>query len=245
MLSCPRGILSGPPCQAGLRTRGVLVGYDYRDPQNRTGAAATLTRLKKQLVDVTGVTVEAISERYASAEAHWQLSKAIGVHVYQVTGGWHADLEFGDLPKGVPDLIGTPEPVPTKAEAIESVVGMMSICAQRDAVPSPSPTSGLRWFCFDEHEIPVDPDMLESYVARIPEVAFGKTDILNELDLIRAEIAGNGPVTPSAWAAADFQLRYDACRLCCTAMAFGIMRTEFDPTLADHQTSELSSPGLH
>jgi hypothetical protein len=221
------------------------VGYNYRDPENRTKAAAMLTHLKGQLVDVTGVTVEALSERYALAEAHWQLSKATGVHVYQDAGGWHADLEFDDLPKGIPELIGTLEPVPTQAEAIESVVGMMSICAQRDAVPAPSPTGGLRWFRFDEQEIPVDPGMLESYVARVPDVDFGKEDILHELDLLRVEIAGDGPVTQVAWAAADFQVRYDACRMCCTAMAFGIMRIGYDPTLHDHRTVEPVTPSMH
>ncbi|KQO70808.1 hypothetical protein ASF22_16195 [Methylobacterium sp. Leaf87] len=115
------------------------MAYKYRNPQNRMRAAALLRHLKGQLIDVTGVQIETFTNTAASAEAYWQLSKACGVHVYQEHDGWHADLEFKDLPKGIPVLIGMPVPVATRAEAIESVVGMMSICAQRDAVPPPDP----------------------------------------------------------------------------------------------------------
>lgn len=200
------------------------MGYDHHNPQNRMKAASLLRQLKGQMIDVTGVTVEALSNTYAAAEAYWQLSKAAGVHVYREGAGWHADLVFKDLPKGVPHIVGTPAPVPTRAEAIESVVGMMSICAQRDRIPPPDPATGLRWFRFDELEVPVDPGMLRDYAARVPEVDFTKDDILRELAGLRAEIAGDGPVTRSVWDAAPFQTRYDACRMCCAAMAFGVLQ---------------------
>lgn len=215
------------------------MAYNHRNPQNRARAVALLTHLKGQLVDVTGVTVEARSNVFAAAEAYWQLSKASGVHLYQEGGGWHADLEFRGLPAGIPTVVGTPTPVPTRAQAIESVVEMMSICAQRDNVRPPDPGTGLRWFRFDEHEVPVDPGMLESYAARVAVVAFGASDVLKELDILRTEIAGAGPVTSDAWAAAGDQTRYDACRMCCAAMAFGVTATSFDPSEAP------SPPGMH
>ncbi|MEE9481648.1 hypothetical protein [Methylobacterium ajmalii] len=203
-----------------------------------------LRQLKVQLVDVTGAQVEARSNLFAASEAYWQLSKAAGVHLYQEGGGWHADLEFKGLPPGVPRIVGTPEPVPTRAEAVESVVEMMSMCAQRDGITPPDPKTGLRWFRFDDHEVPVDPEMLEHFASRVSVVAFDAAHIRKELDLLRADIAGDAPVTAEAWAAADFQLRYDACRMCCAAMAFGIMQVSYDPQ-ADLEPVSASAPGMH
>ncbi|KQU00836.1 hypothetical protein ASG60_19600 [Methylobacterium sp. Leaf469] len=220
------------------------MGYKHRHPQNRAKAASLLSRLKGELVNVTGIQVEALSNVYAAAEAYWQLSKASGVHLYQEGGGWHADLEFKGLPPGVPTIVGTPEPVPTREEAIESVVGMMSMCAQRDHVTPPDPTTGLRWFRFDDHQVPVDPGMLEHFVSRVPVVAFDADHIRRELDLLRADISGDAPVTAEAWAAAEFQLRYDACRMCCAAMAFGIMQVSYDPSV-DLDLVSAPAPGMH
>ncbi|TGE02645.1 hypothetical protein [Methylobacterium nonmethylotrophicum] len=221
------------------------MGYKHYIPQNRAKAAALLRQLKGQLVDVTGVQVEARSNVFAAAEAYWQLSKASGVHLYQVGAGWHADLEFKGLPPGVPTIVGTPEPVATRAEAIESVVGMMSICAQRDNVPPPDPATGLRWFRFDDHEVPVDPRMLEHFASRVPVVKFDASHVRRELDLLRADISGDAPVTADAWAAADFQLRYDACRMCCAAMAFGIMQVSYDPSASLELADGPAAPGMH
>ena len=220
------------------------MGYKHSNPQNRAKAASLLRQLKGQLVDVTGVRVEALSNVYAASEAYWQLSKAAGVHLYQEGGGWHADLEFKGLPHGIPRIVGTPEPVATRAEAIESVVEMMSMCAQRDNVPPPDPATGLRWFRFDEHQIPVDPRMLQHFVSRVPEVAFDADHIRKELDLLRADISGDAPVTADAWEAAEFQLRYDASRMCCAAMAFGIMQMSYDPP-ADLDLALAAAPGMH
>ncbi|MER2193611.1 hypothetical protein [Methylobacterium brachiatum] len=220
------------------------MGYNHNNPQNRAKAASMLRQLKVQLVDVTGAQVEARSNLFAASEAYWQLSKAAGVHLYQEGGGWHADLEFKRLPPGVPRIVGTPEPVPTRAEAVESVVEMMSMCAQRDGITPPDPKTGLRWFRFDDHEVPVDPEMLEHFASRVSVVAFDAAHIKKELDLLRADIAGDAPVTAEAWAAADFQLRYDACRMCCAAMAFGIMQVSYDPQ-ADLEPVSASAFGMH
>lgn len=220
------------------------MGYKHHNPQNRAKAASLLGQLKGQIVDVTGVQVEARSNVFAAAEAYWQLSKASGVHLYKVGDEWHADLEFKGLPLGVPTIVGTPEPVATRAEAVESVVEMMSICAQRDNVPPPDPATGLRWFRFDDHQVPVDPQMLEHFASRIPAVAFDAMHIRKELDLLRTDISGDAPVTAEAWAAAEFQLRYDACRMCCAAMAFGIMQVSYDPS-TDLDLVSAPAPGMH
>lgn len=220
------------------------MGYKHRNPQNRMRAAAMLRQLKGQLVDVTGVKVEAFSDTAASAEAYWQLSKASGVHVYQEGGGWHADLEFSDLPQGIPTIIGTPEPLPTRAEAIESVVDMMSICAQRDAVPAPDPSTGLRYFRFDDHEVPVHPALLAEDVGRTRTLGIDLAEIIADLEAVRIEIAGDGPVTQAAWEAASFENRYEACNLCCIAMALGVRQLTFDPTLSAERDAG-PMPAMH
>jgi len=210
--------------------------YNHRNPQNRTRAAALLRQLKGQLVDVTGATVTAVSNTAASSEAHWQLSKASGVHVYQQDGGWHADLVFKDLPVGVPSVIGTPEPVATRAEAIESVVRMMSICAQRDGVPLPAPAGEMRWFRFDEHEVPIHAGLLADYVEQAKGLNTNPDDLIEDLEAIRLEITGGSPVTAMEWDAADFDTRYHAIKLCHIAMANGIMELTY---------SGPATPGLH
>ena len=221
------------------------MGYKHHNPQNRAKAASLLRQLKGRLVDVTGVQVEARSNIFAAAEAYWQLSKASGVHLYKVGDGWHADLEFAGLPPGVPTIVGTPEPVVSRTEAIESVVDMMSICAQRDGITPPDPRTGLRWFRFDDHDVPVDPGMLEHFASRVSVVAFDATHIRRELDLLRADISGDAPVTTETWAAADFQLRYDACRMCCAAMAFGIMQVAYDPSASLDLADAPAALGMH
>lgn len=105
-----------PPTRAA--GRGVAGADNHRNPQNRARAAALLRHLKGQLVDVTGVAVDAQSNVFAAAEAYWQLSKASGVNLDQEGGGWHADLEFKGRPAGIPAVVGTPAPVPTRAQAI-------------------------------------------------------------------------------------------------------------------------------
>lgn len=220
------------------------MSYKYRNPQNRMRAASLLRQLKDQLIDVTGVGIEAFSNVYASSEAYWQLSKATGVHVYRYGGGWHGDLEFGGLPPGIPTIVGTPEPVATRTEAVESVVGMMSICAQRDDVTPPDPATGMRWFRFDELEVPVDPGMLRESSARVPVTDITRDEVLRALDDLRTEISDDGPVTRSAFDAASARSRHDACRMCCVAMAFGIGRVNFDPS-RDRGPVDGMSPAPH
>lgn len=220
------------------------MSYRHTDPLNFARAAKLLLHLRGQLVDVTGAEMEIFSNVYASAQEHWQLSKATGVHVYREGDGWHADLVFKDLPRGVANIVGTPAPVATRDEAIDSVVNMMSLCAMRDGVQHPRPASGLRWFRFDQHEIPVDPGMLESYTARVSQVDFTGEDVMQQFDELRFEIAGDGPVTRENWAAASYQLRYDACRMCCTAMAFGYSRVAFDPARPYRPDLEAEAPSM-
>ncbi|TXN34199.1 hypothetical protein FV232_23110 [Methylobacterium sp. WL30] len=221
------------------------MGYRHRNPQNRMKAASLLRLLKGRLIDVSGVKVEVSSNATASAEAYWQLSKASGVHVYQEGDGWHADLEFKGLPDGVPAMIGTPAPVSTRAEAIESVVGTMSVCAQRDAVQAPDTATVMRWFRFDDHEVPVHPKMLSDYIERAKALGTDPADVLSDLDDIRIEITGGGPVTREAWDAASFQSRYDACKFCCIAMAVGISQVTFDPGSPRMAPDAYPALGLH
>jgi hypothetical protein len=208
-------------------------------------AAALLRHLKGQLIDVTGVQIETFTNTAASAEAYWQLSKACGVHVYQEHDGWHADLEFKDLPKGIPVLIGMPVPVATRAEAIESVVGMMSICAQRDAVPPPDPETGLRWFRFDQHEVPIHPKLLADYTLQAQTLLTDPADIYADLEDIRMEITGGGPVTSRNWEAAAFESRYAALKICHVAMANGMRQFSLDQNAAPRPDVDQAAPSMH
>lgn len=145
----------------------------------------------------------------------------------------------------MPTIIGTSTPVSTRAEAVEHVVGMMSVCAQRDNVPAPDPTTGLRYFRFDEYEVPVHPGLLAEFVEKSRTLGTDPADVLSDLADIRIEIAGDGPVTQEAWDAAPFESRYDACKFSCIAMALGIRQIAFDPASAHDPDNAFASPAMH
>lgn len=81
--------------------------------------------------------------------AHITEKKLDGLHIYQgPKGGWHADITFRNMPKGIPNAIGSPveSPFRTRAEAEEAgkrlVVMALEVArqnAERAATSKPDP----------------------------------------------------------------------------------------------------------
>ncbi|MEH3147579.1 MAG: hypothetical protein PGN34_20035 [Methylobacterium frigidaeris] len=210
--------------------------YDHANRQNRMRAGSLLHALKDKLVDASGASEKHMTMQAATSSPHWRISNVAGVHVYQVEGGWHADLAFKDLPSGVPAIIGTAVPVATRREALESAVNQLSLCVEREKTfIDEVGKERLRYFVFDEVEVPVDPDYLPDVRARLAREGYTAEEATGRLAYLRHVISGDEPVTSEACEATDHETRTSLVIACEIAMALG--RTQFTPedgTWADY-----------
>jgi hypothetical protein len=98
------------------------------------------------ILDIDGgvPTIEIKTMTAESSMAWWRISKVAGVHVYREREGWHPDVVFKDLPRGVPTILGSPELYPTRQEALRGAIDHLSILAVNDKMPLPDTEDG-RW----------------------------------------------------------------------------------------------------
>ncbi|WP_437871000.1 hypothetical protein ACSD7O_17380 [Methylorubrum extorquens] len=203
--------------------------YLHGSLPNRRRAAALLEALKGKLIDASGAVEHSTAMQAATASPHWLLMNVVGVHVYEAAGGWHADLAFEDLPAGVPRLIGTAVPCPSRQAALESAVRQLSLCAEREKSFVANFDTRVRWFLFDEVEVPVDPDYLPGVAASLAEEGHTEEDACGRLAYLRHIISGDEPLTVDRIKAADQEAQERIGVVCEIAMALG--RTQF--SLAD------------
>lgn len=215
--------------------------YDHGSRENRQRAAFLFGKLKLQLVDAGGAVEEPATMQAATSSPHWRISNVAGVHVYKTTEGWNADLAFKDLPPGVPPVIGNAVPCSSRQEALQSAVGQLSMCAEREKLPIPGSDTRTRWFKFDGIEIGIDADQLPAMAIRLARDDYTPFMAAGRLALMRHVIADDEEMTAAMLQSSspEVQARF---RVACTvAMALG--RTQF--TLADGVWSdyEPASPG--
>ncbi|CAO4164120.1 hypothetical protein IHEIED_00302 [Methylorubrum populi] len=161
----------------------------------------------------------------ATASPHWRLSNVAGVHVYEVVGGWNADLAFEDLPVGIPTLIGNAAPCGSRQAALESAIRQLSLCAEREKQHMASFDTRMRWFVFDEIELPIDPDYLPGVAARLAAEGYTEEQVRGRLAYLRHVISGDAPITEENVEAASPKTRERLAVVCEVAMALG--RTQF------------------
>lgn len=205
---------------------------------NRRRAAMLLEHLKGRLIDAGRAIEKPMTMQAATASTHWRLSKVSGVHVYESGDGWNADLTFEGLPLGIPAVIGNAVPCASRIAALESAVRQLSLCAEREKVFQASFDTSMRWFVFDEVEVPVDPAYLPDVAARLAEKGFTAEQASERLAYLRHVIAGDGPVTGDKIEAAPPRTRERLAVACEVAMALG--RTQF--SLADGEWADYAVP---
>lgn len=196
-----------------------------------------LEHLKGTLVAAGEAAERPMTMQAATASTHWRLSKVAGVHVYEDGGGWNADVAFEGLPLGVPAVIGNAVPCSSRRAALESAVRQLSLCAEREKAFQASFDTSMRWFVFDEVEVPVDPAYLSGVAARLAEEGFTLEQACERLAYLRHVIAGDGPLTGDGVEAAPAKTRERLAVACEVAMALG--RTQF--SLADGVWADYSA----
>ncbi|MGZ7865844.1 hypothetical protein ACXR8U_09400 [Methylobacterium radiotolerans] len=215
--------------------------YDHANKENRRRAAAVLEVLRGKLVDASDAVEHAVTTQATTSFPQWMLANVVGVHIYEVRGGWNADLAFKDLPLGVPSVTGNAVPCTSREAALDSAVRQLSLCAERDKAYRDSPRDRFRWFVFEEIEVPVDPDYLSRAAADVARDGDTLEQVLEEMARLRLEISSDESVTGPIFEAADIEDRERLCILCEKAMALGV--TQF--SLADELRSDyaVAAPG--
>lgn len=216
------------------------MAYVHGSRPNRRQAAALLGHLKGKLIDAGEAVETPMTMQAATASPHWRLSNVAGVHVYEAGGGWNADLAFENLPIGIPAVIGNAVPCATRATSLESAVRLLSLCAEREKTFMASFDTAMRWFVFDEIEVPVDPSYLLGVAARLAGDGFTVEQACHRLAHLRHVISADAPVTVDKVAAASPKVRERLAVACEVAMALG--RTQFSREDGDREDYEAAAP---
>jgi hypothetical protein len=162
--------------------------YDHDDLRSYQRAR----RLKFSLLDRMEADASIEPEQVSSllsqnALRHFHLSKLVGVHVYQVTGGWVEDLVFSDMPLGTPRIWGTRHDMPyeSREAAVEAALRSMT------AVKQSSLSSGLSIEGDDDVVFELDSVCFTLSRRRIQETLDGYTGgTLASHDEMRARLDG-------------------------------------------------------
>ncbi|MCP1548440.1 MULTISPECIES: hypothetical protein [Methylorubrum] len=204
------------------------MAYDFSSRPNRRRAAALFESLKGELIDASEAVERPATMQAATSSPHWRLSNVAGVHLYETARGWNADIAFEDLPVGVPTIIGNAVPCTTRQEALQSAIRNLSLCAEREKTIMANFDTTMRWFVFDDIEVPVDPGYLPGIAAKLEREGCTHEDALGRLAYLRHVISGDEPMTKEAVEAADDEIRERLAVDCEIAMALG--RTQFSLT---------------
>jgi len=215
----------------------LIMAYDYGSRPNRRRAAALLETLKGKLIDASKAVERSATMQAATSSPHWRLSNVAGVHLYETASGWNADIAFEDLPVGVPTVIGNAVPCTSRQDALQSAIRNLSLCAEREKAVMANFDTVMRWFVFDDIEVPVDPDYLPGIAAKLADEGHTYEDALGRLAYLRHVISGDEPVTKEAVEAVDDETRERLAIDCEIAMALG--RTQF--SMADGVWADYAS----
>lgn len=156
---------------------------------------------------------------------HYKIDHCVGIHIYEGSkGGWFADLQFENLPPGIPPVFGTPVALPhrTRAEAMDTAVKILALVLANDR-PTPSAEETEIVFPFD------------GVVVHLPAQSFGKLQdkmpvlptreqALERLNAFRDEVCGGALLTHEAAQALPESLQARLLSVCAMAMLAGIVR---------------------
>lgn len=198
------------------------MSYDHSRPANRLRASALLLQLEGKLTDIGTSTLDVKTMTAASSLEWWRLSKVEGVHVYQAGDGWHADVAFKDMPQGVPTIIGSLGSYQSQSAALKGAVRQLSILAVNDKLPQPRPREGLRWFKFDNVEVPVNAELIETFPERLAAEGYTDFKAKGRLAWFRHQLADDKPMTARIFQSLD-QDDQDSIRITCAiALSLGV-----------------------
>lgn len=198
--------------------------YNHSKLENRMRAKTLLDQLKRRLVDVSGATIEVATGTAQVSMEWWRLSKAAGVHVYAAKDGWHCDIVFKDLPIGIPTIVGSAVPYPSRGEALEHAVQQLSLMAVNDKLPTPAATDGVRYFKFDNIEIPVGAAMMATFPKDLAAEGYTEFQARGRLAYFRHAIANDRPMSGRIFNSLEPELQARITVACGIAMTYGIQK---------------------
>jgi hypothetical protein len=203
--------------------------YKPNNPENRMRARALLRKLlpeaRKILEGKGSYEIKPESDVGENSIPHYKIDRCVGIHIYEGDkGGWFADLQFENLPAGIPTVFGTPMALPhrVREEALASAVKFLALVLANDR-PAPSAAEADAIFPFDE------------VVVHLPSRFFGKLrdlmpykptheEALARLNAFRDEVCGGQPLTHEAAEALPRPLRERLLSVCAMASLAGIVR---------------------
>lgn len=195
------------------------MGYDHGNRQNRMKAGTLLADMKSRFPSLFAPSTRDafLNMLLQDATPYWRLSNVTGVHVYQAAGGWHADLSFKNLPVGMPTIVGTTEPRASRREAMVSALSQLSICAERQHLPLPTPGNEFLWFRFDEVAVAVDPGIVAELVTwpELPGAGRSVEVLRDRFANFRRMASGDEAMTTDAYDALPGFVR-NQIRIACT-----------------------------
>lgn len=214
------------------------MSYNHSRHENHLRASALLQELKGKLRDVGTSTIDVKTMTAASSLEWWRLSKVEGVHVYQADDGWHADVTFKNLPPGVPTMIGSPGSYQSQSAALKGAVRQLSILAVNDKLPLPCTQEGFRWFKFDNVEVPVNAELIETFPERLAAEGYTDFKAKGRLAWFRHQLADDKPMTAKIFQSLDQEDQNSIRIACAIALSLGVHQfsiedglwSEFSPT---------------
>lgn len=214
------------------------MSYDHSRPENRLRASALFQELKGKLIDIGTSTLDVKTMTAASSLEWWPLSKVEGVHVYRACDGWHADVTFKDLAPGVPTMIGSPGSYESQSAALKGAIRQLSILAVNDKLPQPRPREDFRWFKFDNVEVPVNAELIETFPERLAAEGYTDFKAKGRLAWFRHQLADDKPMTATVFQSLDQDYQNSIRIACAIALGLGVHQfsiedglwSDFSPT---------------
>ncbi|MGO4407724.1 hypothetical protein AB4Z10_26120 [Bosea sp. RAF48] len=207
------------------------MSYDHSRHENRLRASALLEELKGKLTDIGTSTLDVKTMTAASSLEWWRLSKVEGVHVYQGDDGWQADITFKDLPFGVPTLIGSPGTYQSQSAALKGAIRQLSILAVNDKLPLPRTQEGFRWFKFDNVEVPVNANLIETFPQRLAAEGYTDFKAKGRLAWFRHQLADDKPITARIFESLDQDDQNSIRIACAIALSLGVQQFSIEDGL--------------
>lgn len=209
------------------------MGYKYGNPTNRMRASEMLRRLlpeAKKLAEKSSYSMETTSVVGEASLKWYRTEHCRGVHIYQGDkGGWFADLEFTNLPDGIPAVIGTPSVAPnrTREEAVKSAISMLAMMMDTPT-PTVSPQDAKVVFALDDMNV-ILPSALIAKMRAIREEPPSHDYIIERFEEVRKQFTGGEPFNEERMNSLSKENQMTVVTLCAMALLIGMPRYPGNP----------------
>src|SRR3546814_433310 len=149
-----------------------MTTYDYSNPRNASEAKKLLAALLPKAQARAAATRSSDGDTYLQTGN--QVARSVlsslrgnnlkGVHVYRAPlGGWSADVELKDVPRGMPNILGTPSahPCRTRDDAVRAITEFLVTILVQEKEQPPEAPEAVRWFMLHDLEIGLNADLVD------------------------------------------------------------------------------------